>query len=231
MIPQREGKRLYSIKIIGIDQNGTSVKILSPMNGESPIPIKKGTQLVIHERPKGGKPRSHIVAAGPNPSNPNQPYQYFDEEINKWVLIVQQPEDRPIGFRSAIRVDTSFDVKLTVAESNKEYKARSRDLSATGMLLSVKADNEIPKDSKVVLDFQLPDSSYELPPITGKIVRVIEDKATSAYLPKRYDIGVEFGEFKPLNQSSEATEHENERVQNKNDQDEIIRYVLEKQDL
>ena len=221
-------KKQYSIEIIGIDPSGTSVKILSPMKENNPIPIKKGTRLAIHESPKGGEPLSHIVVAGPDPKNPHQPYQYYDDEIENWVLIVQQPEDRPIASRSAIRVETAFDVTLTLTESSKVYNARSEDLSSTGMLISVNTDDEIPKDSKVVLEFQLPGSSYELPPITGKIVRSIKK---GNYLIKSYSLGVEFDDFKLPGQSSSEETEGKERAQNKNDQDEIIRYVLKRQNL
>lgn len=230
-------KQLYSIKIIGIDQNGTSVKLLSPMNGESPIPIKKGTRLAIHEELEGGESRSHVVVAGPDPNNVNQPYQYFDDKIDRWVLIVQQPEDRPITLRSTVRVETDFDVTLKIlsedsnqAEDAKTYEAKSKDLSATGMRLIASSDTEVLEGSKVILDFQLPDSSYELPPITGKIMRVIED--SGQYIPREYDLGIEFDSFEPVGQSSSGEgEDGKERVQNKNDQDEITRFVLEKQNL
>jgi len=220
MISQRE-RNQYSIKIIGIDPNGTSVKILSPIDGDKPMPIKKGTRLVIHEQLKGDEARSYFVVAGPDPNNPKQPYQYFDDDIGRWVLIVQQADDRPIGARSAVRVDVVFDVTLTVVESNRKYKASSKNLSATGILLSVGSDFIIPRGSEVVLDFQLPYSSYKLPPITGKVTRL-----------ENYDLGIEFDNFKSVNQPfSESAKGKKKRVQTKIDQDEIIRFVLRKQGL
>jgi len=228
---QSQQNKQYSIKIVGIDKKGHSVKILSPMDGDNPVPVKKGTRLVIHEKPIGGEQRSYIVKAGTDPNLPSHPHQFFDEELGKWVLIVQQPEERPIGARSAVRVEVSFDVNLSFVDSNRQLVGKSKDLSATGMLVSVSSEHEIQNNSKVVLYFQLPDSSYKLPPITGKIIRVIEDEKFNETSPKRYDLGIEFDEFEPIDEYSLEEQDREKRTQNKKDQDEIIRFVLKKQGL
>lgn len=216
------------------DIEGTTIKVLSPMSGQRPREIRAGAPLIIHEETKGAEPRSYEVAAGPDPNNPEQPHQYYDEEEEQWILVVQQPDDLPIKRRSLVRAKVTSPVVLKLVDDNgkvyKEYGEKANtlsiDLSGSGMLLSVDIDdiNEIPRGTKVILEFQLPDYPYTLPPIKGSVVRIFkrgESRRTHA-------VGIEFDEFEEIDLTARRDEEE-ERVQNETDQQAIIRYVLKKQ--
>lgn len=137
--------------------------------------------------------------------------------------IVIDTLDEPPEFRSAVRGELTCDVALTLVKNGKTYKAKSKDVSANGIRLSVDLDTEISEDSKVVLDFQLPDSSHELPSIKGRIVRIIESEEKEQNI-KFYDVGIQFDKFQPVD--SEEDVDRKDRAQNEADQNAIIRYLL-----
>lgn len=128
--------------------------------------------------------------------------------------------------REFVRAKVNFPVVLELSDSEIEYgeedNTRAVDLSGVGMRLSVDLDDitDIPKSTKVSLKFQLPKVDYELPPITGTVVRVREPEEED----EQYEVGIEFDYF----ESTDLFLHKGKQVQTETDREQIIKYVVKR---
>jgi len=225
----------YHVRIRDIEE--TTIKMHSPMvGGQRPREIKVGTPLIINEETRGAEPRSYTVAAGPDLNHPEQPHQYFDEKEEQWMLIAQQPDDQPIKRRELVRAKMNFPLTMKVSggrEYGEKENVLSVNLSGSGILLLVDLEDisELPRNTKVILnfrDFEAP--LNQLPLIKGNVVRIYKHGDSL----RRYAVGIKFDDFEELDATRRMSRKiegapEKERVQNEDDQQRIIQYVLKKQ--
>lgn len=129
--------------------------------------------------------------------------------------------------RRFVRTKVNFPLVLKVIDTKREYgdeaDVRALDLSGVGMGVTLDLDDisEISKGTEVILDFQLPGSEYELPPIKGVVVRICQ-----AEEPRTgYELGIEFGDFEKVDPSLPR----NQEIQDEIDQQQIIKYVIQKE--
>jgi len=172
-------------------------KILTPLDGEgNPLDIPRGTSVTVYIPNGDAKKQSYFTKA-------------LDQETNDTTgerfLVLAQPEDGRIDKRDYVRVEVTLPVSIKVEYNDTPYKGTAINLSASGMLILLKDENdEIPVGVRVNVDLNLDGQFFKL---DGSVTR----KSKHHEGTDNYQLAIKF------------------HIEDASIQDDIMGYVLSRQ--
>jgi len=175
----------------------TVFKILTPLDNEgNPLDIPRDSPVTVYTPNGDGEKQSHFTKVLEQETN---------DTTGERFLVLAQPEDDRIEKRDYVRVETTLPVSLRAEYNDTPYKGIAINLSASGILVLLKDENdEIPVGVKVNVDLNLDGQFFKL---DGSVTRKTKHHEET----DNYQLAIKF------------------HIEDSSIQDDIMGYVLSRQ--